>query len=263
MLDLSPNDQLAGHIHVQTFRQLIHLEYLDLSYSNFTGEWELDTLLSSLIHLEYIDLSYNGFSVTTNNANHYVNPGFRELYLASCKLKVFPESFRAMKQLQYLDLSGNKIHGQIPHWAGEIGRNELRLLNLSHNYITVLPQFQWYGLEELYLQSNLIEGPFPPSFCNMSRLEFLDMSHNSFDGVIPQCVGNISNSLTMMDLGNNRFQGTIPIVFGRFIPLKGLILNGNQLEGGVLNPGFRELYLASCKLKVFPESFRAMKQLQE
>ncbi|GJZ90429.1 leucine-rich repeat-containing protein [Tanacetum coccineum] len=162
-----------------------------------------------------------------------------------------------MKQLRLLDLSGNEIHGQIPHWAGEIGRselrhlsgneiqgqiphwageigrNELRRLNLSHNFITGLPQFQWYGLGELYLQSNLIEGPFPPSICNMINLYVMDVSHNCFDGVIPHCVGNLSNSLTMMDLRNNSFQGTIPNVFEEFKQLKGLILNGNQLEGGV------------------------------
>ncbi|GKC10189.1 leucine-rich repeat-containing protein, partial [Tanacetum coccineum] len=233
-LDLSHNNQLSGQIDMQTFRQLTNLIELDLSYNNFSGEWELDTLLSSLTNLDWLDLSYSGFSVTTKNTNHFVNPGFWSLRLASCKLKVFPESFRAMKQLLELDLSGNEIHGQIPHWAGEIGRNELRLLNLSHNFITGLPQFQWYGLYELYLQSNLIEGPFPPSICNMSSLVFLDMSHNSFDGVIPQCVGNLSNSLEMMDLRNNSFQGTIPNVFGGFIHMfKGLILNGNQLEGGV------------------------------
>ncbi|GJW42736.1 leucine-rich repeat-containing protein [Tanacetum coccineum] len=227
------NNQLCGQIDVQTFRKLTNLTDLDLSFNNFSGELELDTLLSTLKNLESLHLSYSRFSLTTNNANHYVNPGFRELYLASCKLKVFPESFRAMKQLQQLDLSGNEIHGQIPHSAGEIGRNELRLLNLSHNFITVLPQFQWYGLGELYLQSNSIEGPFPPSICNMSRLWFLDMSHNSFDGVIPQCVGNLRNSLKIMDLGNNSFQGTIPNVFEEFKNLYGLNLNGNQLEGGV------------------------------
>ncbi|GJT83993.1 leucine-rich repeat-containing protein [Tanacetum coccineum] len=203
-------NQLSGQIDVQTFRQLTNLTDLYLSYNNFSGELELDTLLSSLKNLEFLDLSYSGFSLTTNNANHYVNPGFSSLKLASCKLKVFPESFRAMKQLQELDLSGNEIHGQIPHWAGEIGWNELQRLNLSHNFITVLPQFQ----------------------C-MSGLQFLDMSHNRFDGVIPQCVGNISNSLAMMDLGNNNFQGTIPNVFEEFIQLEGLVLNGNRLEGGV------------------------------
>ncbi|GKC87259.1 leucine-rich repeat-containing protein, partial [Tanacetum coccineum] len=280
-LDLSHNNHLSGQIDMQTFRQFTNLTFLDLSSNNFSSELELDTLLSSLTNLFYLDLSYSGFSVTTNNANHCVSPGFLNLKLASCKLKVFPESFRAMKQLRLLDLSGNEIHGQIPHWAGEIGRselrhlsgneiqgqiphwageigrnelrhlsgneiqgqiphwageigrNELRRLNLSHNFITGLPQFQWYGLTELYLQSNLIEGPFPPSICNMINLYDLDVSHNSFDGVIPHCVGNLSNSLQMMDLGNNSFQGTIPNVFEEFKQLKGLILNGNQLEGGV------------------------------
>ncbi|GKE24590.1 leucine-rich repeat-containing protein, partial [Tanacetum coccineum] len=231
-LDLG-NNQLRGLIDMQTFLQLTNLTYLGLLSNNFSGELELDTLLSSLKNLEILDLSYSGLSVTTNNANHYVNPGIRYLRLASCKLKVFPESFRAMKQLQQLDLSGNEIHGLIPHWAGEIGRNELYLLNLSHNFLTGLPQFQWYRLRELYLQSNWIEGPFPPSICSMSGLQFLDMSHNRFDGVIPQRVGNLSNSFLMMDLGNNSFQGTIPNVFGRFIGLQGLILNGNLLEGGV------------------------------
>ncbi|GKD22492.1 leucine-rich repeat-containing protein, partial [Tanacetum coccineum] len=230
-LNLGENS-FTGDIPSKIPVNLTHLTSLRLSYNKLNGT--LPSWLFTSPSLEYLDLSYNGFFVTTNNANHYVNPGFSSLKLASCKLKVFPESFRAMKQLQEFDLSGNEIHGQIPHWAGEIGRNELRLLNLSHNFITGLPQFQWYGrLEELYLQSNLIEGPFPPSICNMSHLWYLDMSHNSFDGVIPQCVGNINNSLQMMDLGNNSFQGTIPNVFEEFKQLVGLILNGNKLEGGV------------------------------
>ncbi|PWA13707.1 Leucine-rich repeat-containing protein [Artemisia annua] len=230
-LYLSNNNQLGGQIDVQTFPQLTNLTFLDLSYNNFSGELELDTLLSTLPNLELLDLSYNGFSVTTNNANHYVNPGVRYLGLASCKLKVFPNSFRAMKQLEWLDLSSNEIHGQIPHWAGEIGVNELYYLNLSHNFITGLPHFQWYGLQYLLLQSNLIEGPFPPSICNMSKLQNLDMSNNRFGGLIPQCFGNISKSLRMIDMGNNSFQGTIPNVYGDCGRLEGLILKGNQLEG--------------------------------
>ncbi|GKC66518.1 leucine-rich repeat-containing protein [Tanacetum coccineum] len=229
-LDLSYNNQLAGHTDMQTFRKLTNLTLLNLSSNNFSGEWELDTLLSSLTNLKILLLSYNGFSVTTKNANHYVNPGFRDLGLASCKLKVFPNSFRTMKQLEGLDLSSNEIHGQIPHWAGEIGGNQLDFLNLSHNFITGLPQFQWYGLSVLSLQSNLIQGPFPPSICNMNNLEDLDMSNNHFGGVIPQCF-NITSSLAMIDLGNNRFHGTMPNVYGDCVGLEGLILKGNQLEG--------------------------------
>ncbi|GKD20350.1 leucine-rich repeat-containing protein [Tanacetum coccineum] len=228
VLYLSYN-QLAGQIDVG---QLTNLTDLDLSSNNFSGELELDTLLSTLTNLQSLLLSYSGFSVTTsNNANHYVNPGFTSLGLASCNLKVFPNSLRPMKQLAALDLSSNEIHGQIPHWAGEIGGNQLDYLNLSHNFITGLPQFQWYGLSELYLQSNLIEGPFPTPICNMSKLEYLDMSNNHFGRLIPQCFGHITSSLEMIDMRNNRFQGTIPNVYGDCGSLKGFILKGNQLEG--------------------------------
>ncbi|GKG19215.1 leucine-rich repeat-containing protein, partial [Tanacetum coccineum] len=80
MLDLSDN-QLAGQIDVG---QLTNLTHLDLSSNNFSGELELDTLLSTLTNLEDLALSYSGFSVTTNNANHYVNPpGLIYLELAS------------------------------------------------------------------------------------------------------------------------------------------------------------------------------------
>ncbi|PWA34552.1 Leucine-rich repeat-containing protein [Artemisia annua] len=138
-----------------------------------------------------------------------------------------------MKHLVALDLSSNEIHGQIPHWAGEIGGNELYYLNLSDNFITGLPQFQWYGIENLYLQSNLIEGPFPQSICNMSKLSYLDLSNNRFGGLIPQCFGIISSNLMMIDMANNSFQGTIPNIYRDCGGLIGLSLNGNQLRGEV------------------------------
>ncbi|GJZ35665.1 leucine-rich repeat-containing protein [Tanacetum coccineum] len=228
------NNQLAGHIDMQTFRKLTNLIVLDLPSNNFSGEWELDTLLTNNRNLEYLDLSYNGFSVTTKNGNHYVNPGFRRLNLASCKLKVFPISFRAMIKLEELDLSSNEIHGHIPLGAGEIGGNVMYYVDLSHNFITGVPRFHWPKVNELYLQSNMIQGPFPPSICNLSDLWHLDLSNNRFSGVIPECVRNFVNkSLTSMDLGTNHFQGTIPNVFNDCGWLRGLILNGNHLEGEV------------------------------
>nr|GEX12822.1 leucine-rich repeat-containing protein [Tanacetum cinerariifolium] len=78
--------------------------------------------------------------------------------------------------------------------------------------------------------SNLIQGSFPPSICNMSTLVYLDMSNNSFGGLIPQCVGNVISMLALMDLSNNHFQGTIPNVHEDCRYLQGLILNGNQGE---------------------------------
>ncbi|GJV36692.1 leucine-rich repeat-containing protein [Tanacetum coccineum] len=230
------NDNMfSGNVPFESFvlPSLKELDF-DLSFNSFSGELELDTLLSSITKLEVLDLSYSGFSVTTNNANHYVNPSFRYLRLASCNLNMFPNSFQAMRKLEYLDLSSNEIHGQIPHWAREIGGTDgLKYLNLSHNLITGLPQFQWYGLSQLHLQSNLIQEPFPPSICNMSNLFYLDLSSNRFAGLIPQCFGKLTSYLVMIDMGNNSFQATIPSLYDDCEELEGLILKGNQLEGQV------------------------------
>ncbi|XP_071726870.1 receptor-like protein Cf-9 homolog [Rutidosis leptorrhynchoides] len=239
-LSLSHN-QFDGRIDVldqgpilHTFRQLNNLYYLDLSFNNFRGEWELDTLLSSLPSLTMLILSRSGFSVLTNTVNRYANPGlFQMLVLTFCNLKVFPESLRAMKDLVYLGLSNNLIRGDIPEWAVEIGGNGLRILDLSNNSITGLPQRLWEGLEHMTLQSNTIQGPFPLSICSMSNLRYLDMSNNSFGGVIPPCVENVIVSAATINLGNNRFQGTIPDVYENCGKLEGLFLNGNQLEGEI------------------------------
>nr|GFA27066.1 leucine-rich repeat-containing protein [Tanacetum cinerariifolium] len=214
-------NQLAGQIDVG---QLTNLTHLDLASNNFSGELELDTLLSTLTKLKVLDLSYSGFSVTTKNTNHY---------------------------LRNLDLSGNEIHGQIPHWAGEIGGNDsvLDSLDLSHNFITGLPQFQWHGLLRLYLQSNLIEGPFPPLICNMSNLMYLDMSNNRFGlilngnqlrGELPSSLSKCS-ALRALDLGNNYLNGTFPSWLGGEIPqslarittLEVLNLSQNHLVGRI------------------------------
>ncbi|KAI3705035.1 hypothetical protein L1987_75265 [Smallanthus sonchifolius] len=119
------NNQLDGEINVldqcpilQTFRQLTNLTSLDLSFNSFSGEWELDTLLSSLTNLVALTLSYSGLFVTTNGATRYVNPDFNTLSLASCKIKVFPESLRAMENLIFLNLSSNDIQGPVPDWEG-------------------------------------------------------------------------------------------------------------------------------------------------
>ncbi|XP_024985144.1 receptor-like protein 7 [Cynara cardunculus var. scolymus] len=230
---------------LQTFRQLVNLTRLDLSFNNFTGVWELNTLLSSLTSIEELDLSYSGLSVVTSNDTYYVNPNFSLLYLASCKLKTFPNSIGAMKNLERLDLSNNEISGQIPDWARVIGGNELVHLDLARNSITGLPQFQWNGLEYFGMQSNLIQGTFPTSICNMRNLEYLDMSNNSFSGVIPECLGKMITTLKMIHMGHNHFHGTIPNAYKDCGQLGGLILNGNQLEGEV------PIWLSKCQsLKV-------------
>ncbi|WRX28851.1 Leucine-rich repeat - like 10 [Theobroma cacao] len=151
-----------------------------------------------------------------------------------------------------LDLSNNRIYGQIPKWMWDVGKDSLFYLNLSHNSMTELEQLPWKNIRILDLSSNLIQGdpPIPPLttstflisnnnlngemsdlICNVSYLEILDMSHNHLSGIIPQCFGKLSKSLRMLNLGTNKLHGTIPATFAKGCQLENLNLNANQLEG--------------------------------
>lgn len=67
--------------------------------------------------------------------------------------------------------------------------------------------------------------------CNISSLRLFDISHNSSSGTLPQCLGNISESIQVMDLRMNNFHGAIPDTFAKDNQLITLVFNGNQLEG--------------------------------
>nr|GEW27590.1 hypothetical protein [Tanacetum cinerariifolium] len=219
------------------------LEKLDLSYNSFTGDIPLE--ISLLPKLVFLDLSSNGIDnlqlldLSENNltgplpSRLFTLPYVQAIRLNGNKFSGdVPFHLFDLPSLKWLILSRNQLAGHVDvHIFGKLPH--LTYLDLSLNNFSGLPQIQWYRLQGLFLQSNLIEGPFPPSICNMSSLLYLDMSNNSFGGLIPECAGNINSLLVMMNLANNQFQGTIPNVLEDCRYLEGLILNGNQLEGEV------------------------------
>ncbi|KAL7191264.1 hypothetical protein ACSBR2_023357 [Camellia fascicularis] len=141
--------------------------------------------------------------------------------LAPCNLSEFPNFLREQARLASLDLSNNKIHGEVPKWIFDVGKNTLGILDLSHNFLTSLESLPWQQLEEI-----------PPLICGLRSLGILDLSNNSLSGLIPQCSGNLSN-LFMLNLGINGFYGTSIATFTKGNWLRNLNLNGNQIEGQV------------------------------
>ncbi|KAJ0620189.1 receptor-like protein EIX1 isoform X1 [Helianthus annuus] len=75
---------------------------------------------------------------------------------------------------------------------------------------------------KLYLRSGL-EGKISPSLLNLSYLNDLDLSGNSFNGTIPMFIGSMTQ-LRYLDLGWNNFTGTIPPELGNLTNLHGLSL---------------------------------------
>ncbi|XVF18585.1 hypothetical protein REPUB_Repub11eG0035600 [Reevesia pubescens] len=246
------NNKLQGQIPMSMF-ELVNLTDLDLSSNNLSGILESNALLK-LRNLNWLDLSYNNLSLNSNINSTLTLPNLQLFYLPSFNISEFPTFLRDSKNLEALDLSNNRISGQIPEWMWEIGRYSLSYLNLSNNFLTGLEQIPWQNIQTLDLSFNLIQGNLPvlpvntiflsisnnsitgevsSLLCNLSFLMVLDMSHNELSGNIPQCVGNFSNWLSVLNLGRNRFHGKFPPMFGENCGLKNINLNGNQLEGSL------------------------------
>ncbi|TYG72099.1 hypothetical protein ES288_D05G452800v1 [Gossypium darwinii] len=278
------NNKLQGSLPSSIF-QLLSLTQLSLSSNNLSGVIEF-RMFSNLPNLEYLDLSYNSLSLASNTTS---TVNLRYLYLSSCNLSEFPQFLKGLKSLERLDLSCNKIDGKIPQWMQEVGNDSLTYLNVSHNSLTEVEHFPWKNIEVLDLSSNLIRGDLlipastinvflisnnsfngvvPSLICNATYLRILDLSYNYLSGTIPQCFGNLSNSLEFLNLKKNKFYGTIPPTFAKGCQLSNFNLNENLLEWpltpSILNcRGLEVLDLGNNKINdTFPHWLGSLPQLQ-
>ncbi|XVF79298.1 hypothetical protein PTKIN_Ptkin14bG0210200 [Pterospermum kingtungense] len=245
-VDIS-NNKLHGQIPRSLF-ELVHLNHLSLSSNNMSGSLDLE-MISKLKNLSSLNLSYNSLALSSRSPVNYTFPMFKSLSLSSCSLTEFPVFLGDSKFVKEIDLSDNKIHGQVPEWFLGLGDGSLISLNLSHNFLTSFSHFPWNRLQILDLHSNLLQGPLPAvlpstnlflsmnelsgeipaSFCNRSSVDTLDLSYNNLNGPIPQCLGNLG--LSVLNLRMNNFCGAIPVEFGDCGYLAILRLSGNKLEG--------------------------------
>ncbi|KAF3435980.1 hypothetical protein FNV43_RR23072 [Rhamnella rubrinervis] len=88
--------------------------------------------------------------------------------------------------LRLIDLSSNKLTGQIPATLANL--LELVQVNLSRNHFS---------------------GIIPTNIGDLNRLESLDLSHSQLSGKIPMGLAKLS-SLAYLDLSNNHLWGRIP-----------------------------------------------------
>ncbi|XP_050261090.1 putative receptor like protein 25 [Quercus robur] len=88
-----------------------------------------------------------------------------------------------------LDFSSNRFVGDIPKSIGNLNLKDLRLLNLSNNFlIGHIPQSlrNLVNLESLDLSQNKLFGEIPQQLTQLTFLEYFNISHNHLVGPIPQ-----------------------------------------------------------------------------
>ncbi|KAL1216779.1 Receptor-like protein 14 [Cardamine amara subsp. amara] len=183
VLDLSSN-QFTGNMP-SSFSSLESLEYLSLADNDFTGFFLLDPL-ANLTKLKVFKLSSTSDMVQIDTEGTW-QPKFqlRVAALPFCSLEKIPNFFVYQKNLRLVDLSNNRLSGDIPTWL--LGNNpELEFLDLKNNSFTI---FQMHTLVH-----------------KLHKFQVLDISANDIGGVLPDNLGHMLPNLVHMN-GSDKIMG--------------------------------------------------------
>jgi hypothetical protein len=158
-----------------------------------------------LRNLSGITVSNNPLlSVSADDRDDSTNSSIIDtLELASCGLTSVPSVLKYLPKLDYLDLSNNGMHGNIPDW---IWRN-MSGLHLQHNLFTKVGQLPAYTfIDVLDLSFNKLGGsvPFP------SAGGYLYYSNNKFSSIPSLDLIRQFRTFTTIKLANNELRGPIP-----------------------------------------------------
>ncbi|RYR60655.1 hypothetical protein Ahy_A04g017715 [Arachis hypogaea] len=115
-----------------------------------------------------------------------------------------------LQSLVELVLSSNDLVGMIPSCLGSFSQS-LQLLDVSGNKLTGnIPQIYEKGnvLQFIDFSSNKLYGQLPRALVNCRMLEFLDVRHNHFNDSFPFWLGSLPK-LKVVSLSDNQFHGAI------------------------------------------------------
>ncbi|XP_065035153.1 receptor-like protein EIX2 [Musa acuminata AAA Group] len=138
--------------------------------------------------------------------------------------------------LVYLDLSNNKLLGQIPYYCLGKSLQNLYFLNLGNNHISgEIPHTIGFlsELRLLQLKNNSFSGEVPLSLKNCTKLQFLDLAQNNLVGSIMLWMGENLRQLIVLRLRSNMFSGVISWQLARFEQLQILDLANNNFSGSI------------------------------
>ncbi|RXM96960.1 Extracellular matrix protein 2 [Acipenser ruthenus] len=162
--------------------------------------------------------------------------GVTTLYLAENEISEIPErAFLGLPNLEWLDLSKNRLDNSTMHLGAFRNLIKLKRLNLDGNQITQIPLLP-PSLEELKMNDNKLQGLDQHSFKGLSNLLTLELEGNALhDGNVNPLAFKPLRKLIYLRLDQNLLRA---IPSGLPPSLQELHLAGNVIEEvseGVLN----------------------------
>ncbi|XP_069702047.1 insulin-like growth factor-binding protein complex acid labile subunit isoform X2 [Periplaneta americana] len=209
-----------------------------------------------------LDISNNFISTLPDNA--FIELGvhlLQSIDLNNNELKdISPLSFHGLQHLRELSLQGNSIR-----YLSAINFTDnynFKLLDISINELSSLPNVTSETLEELYLHNNEITSvDFSILFSLFPSLIKLDLSMNRIGDLSDSrdYNGTYFSSLKVLDLSNNKIYKFDKGVFRRFTNLVSLNMSHNGLKFFNDIPHFKDM----IKLETLDLSFNRIRYLHQ
>uniref|UniRef100_A0A0D9WRI9 Receptor kinase-like protein Xa21 n=1 Tax=Leersia perrieri TaxID=77586 RepID=A0A0D9WRI9_9ORYZ len=257
------NNQLSGPIP-SSLGNLSSLTVLDVQSNGLTGN-----IPESLGNLNLL----NVLSLTSNNLTGRIPDtlgklySLTEFYLNGNELEgLIPTSVYNLSSLLFFSVGQNKLSGSLHRDVGNKfpklkrydvfnntfhGTIPLSLCNIStleilqlaiNSFSGVIPKCLGINLKNLFalvLTENQLEARndedwgFISSLTNCTKLQYIILSSNKLEGMLPKSVANLSTSLGTFSITKNRVSGNIPDGIGNLIGLVTLHLGENLLNGTI------------------------------
>lgn len=234
-----------SHVEILTFYQnsfsgtlpesislMSSVSFLELSSNFFSGQMPplsqltelqifsaFSNLLSSTVpcdfvmlsKLSYLDLSHNSLDTFCEQLSFPTKLERLEISWNNIQGSIPTTLFSNLVRVEFLDLAGNFLTGQIP------------------SNIDVMTRLGHFDVGQ-----NRLAGSIPPSVSSLTQLVQLYLPENHLNGRIDKVFASAPNmSLISVDLSSNTFEGIIPDELFMLLNLKVLALTSNCFYGSI------------------------------